>query len=266
MSAMDAEVRRFAEEPNSELSEPLPPEARVQTPQFCLGMAGSRTQSTVSRVRTTEARLDETIAAVRAMLRERGYTGVTWFVGPSCEPHGLTELLLSRGFLRATEPPFEPQAEAMALVQTPPPPPDGVEARLCRDYDEYLEALRIAMVTFEVPEEGVAGWMAAAPALWPQQDGINRMTLIAHIDGRPAGFGFAAGGPRGLLMCGSGVLAEARGRGAYRALVAARWKIAVGLNTPALVIHAGAMSLPVVERCGFERVCRIEVLVDPEIR
>jgi hypothetical protein len=38
------------------------------------------------------------------------------------------------------------------------------------------------------------------------------------------------------------------------------------LNTPALVIHAGAMSLPVVERCGFERVCRIEVLVDPEIR
>ena len=178
MNVMTPEVRRFAEEPNAEVSEPVPPEARVQTPQFSLGMAGSRTQSTVSRVRTTEARLDETIAEVRATLRERGYTGVTWFVGPSCEPHGLTDLLPGRGFVRATDAPFEPQAEAMALVQPPPSPPDDVEARLCRDYDEYLEALRIAMVTFDIPADGVAGWMAAAPALWPQQDGVNRMTLI----------------------------------------------------------------------------------------
>jgi hypothetical protein len=88
MSVMNADVRRFAEEPNAELSEPLPPEARVQTPQFSLGMAGARTPSTVSRVRTTQARLDETIAEVRAVLRARGYTGVTWFVGPSCEPQG----------------------------------------------------------------------------------------------------------------------------------------------------------------------------------
>jgi len=33
-----------------------------------------------------------------------------------------------------------------------------------------------------------------------------------------------------------------------------------------LVIQAGAMSLPVVEKCGFERVCRIDLLRDPEVR
>lgn len=265
MGALTLEVRHFAEEPNAEVSEPLPPEARVRTPSFILDMGGSPTLSSVSRVRTSVADLDETIGEVRAELRKRGYTCVTWLVGPSSEPHGLKELLLSRGFVPATRPPYEPTAEAMALVQAPPPAPPDVEARLCRDYEEYLEALRVAMKTFDIPEDGVAGWMAAAPALWKQQDGVHRMTLVARVDGRVVGFGFAAGGPRGLLLCGSGVLADARGRGAYRALVAARWRIAVDLGTPALVIHAESMSQPIVERCGFERVCRVDVLIDPEI-
>jgi GNAT superfamily N-acetyltransferase len=117
-----------------------------------------------------------------------------------------------------------------------------------------------------VPEEGVAGWLEAAPGLWKQQDGTLRMTLIARLDGKAAGFGFAAAAPAGLMLCGSGVLASARGRGVYRALVEARWKRAVELGKPALVIHAGAMSRSVVERCGFERICRVEVLTDPEIR
>jgi GNAT superfamily N-acetyltransferase len=266
MTVMSEEVRRFAEEPDSAISDPLPPEGRVRTPEYSVYLSGSRSQSTVSRVRTTEARLDAIIAEVRAALRGRGYTGVVWMVGPSAEPPGLKELLLARGFVPATQAPSEPEAECMALIRPPPPAPDDVEARLCRTYDEYLAALRIAMKAFEVDETGIASWMEAAPELWKQQDGVNRMTLIAYLEGRPVGFGFAAGGPYGLLMCGSGVLPEARGRGAYRALVEARWKIAAGLGTPALVIQAGAMSMPVVERCGFQRVCRIDILKDPEIR
>ena len=42
-----------------------------------------------------------------------------------------------------------------------------------------------------------------------------------------------------------------RGRGAYRALVRARWDVAVERGTPALTVSAGAMSRPILERLGF---------------
>jgi hypothetical protein len=51
----------------------------------------------------------------------------------------------------------------------------------------------------------------------------------------------------------------------YRALVAARWTRAVELGKPALVIHAGAMSRPIVERAGFAPLGRVENLEDPAV-
>ena len=55
---------------------------------------------------------------------------------------------------------------------------------------------------------------------------------------------------------------EARGRGAYRALVDARWEAAAERGTPALVTQAGAMSKPILERLGFRGVCEITILLD----
>ena len=46
----------------------------------------------------------------------------------------------------------------------------------------------------------------------------------------------------------------ARGRGAYRAVVRARWDAAVARGTPALAVGAGPMSRPILERLGFEQV------------
>jgi hypothetical protein len=266
MTTLTAAMARFAEEPARQLTEPRAPEARVTRDEWCLMLAATRTQSHLSCVRTSAAKLDRVIADVREILKQRGYTGCTWIVGQSCEPPELRDLLLARGFVRATEPPWEPELEAMALARPPVPPRAGVEARLVRDYDEYRQALDIAIRAFELPPDSAAGWLATAPELWKQQDGVDRMTLIATIDGKPVGFAWAGAGRDGLLLCGSGVLPEARGRGAYHALVDARWKIAVRLGKPLLVIHAGAMSRPILERCNFERVCRLDVLLDPEVR
>jgi hypothetical protein len=47
--------------------------------------------------------------------------------------------------------------------------------------------------------------------------------------------------------------------------VASRWKSAVEAGKPALTVHAGAMSRPILERCGFEKVCGVEVLLDPDL-
>ena len=44
----------------------------------------------------------------------------------------------------------------------------------------------------------------------------------------------------------------------------ARWDEAVKRGTPALVILAGAMSRPILDRVGFRRVCEVSVLLDPE--
>src|SRR5262249_51528220 len=61
MGAMEASLRAFTEEPAPELSEPVPPEGRVQTAEFVLLLSATPTHASVARVRTTEERLDETI-------------------------------------------------------------------------------------------------------------------------------------------------------------------------------------------------------------
>jgi len=81
---------------------------------------------------------------------------------------------------------------------------------------------------------------------------------------RHAGLGvraehFAAAG---AALTGGAVAPWARGRGAYRALVAARWDDAVARGTPVLVTQAGPMSRPILGRLGFREVCEIRILVD----
>jgi hypothetical protein len=266
MPEISDSIRRFAEEPERFVVEPLLPVRRIRTPAFTLVLSPMPTMSNVSSIRTSERDLDATIAEVRGIVREAGYTRTVWNVGPSARPQRLGALLAERGFVPANRPPFEPEAAAMALVVPPPPGPASVVARPVRSLDEYLEAWDIAIEAFNEPSEDAAGWIAAAPALWAQQDGVERFTYLALIDGRPVGFAFAMAGPDGLLLGGSGVRLAARGRGAYHSLLAARWADAVKLGKPALVIHAGAMSRPILERCGFEPICRLAVLEDPAVQ
>ena len=55
---------------------------------------------------------------------------------------------------------------------------------------------------------------------------------------------------------------HARGRGAYRALVRARWDASQAMGAPALVTQAKAASRPILERLGFRTAGSIVVLVD----
>jgi predicted GNAT family N-acyltransferase len=67
-----------------------------------------------------------------------------------------------------------------------------------------------------------------------------------------------------LLLDGAATLPRARGRGAYRALIAARWDEAAARGTPGLVVQAQETSRPILERCGFAVVCTMyEVEHDP---
>ena len=84
----------------------------------------------------------------------------------------------------------------------------------------------------------------------------------AFVDGVRVGFGRAIDMVGAVGLYGGAVLPEGRGRGAYRALVRARWEHAVERGTPLLVVQAGAMSAPVLTRLGFESHGEIDLLVD----
>jgi hypothetical protein len=90
----------------------------------------------------------------------------------------------------------------------------------------------------------------------------NNLVYLAFLDGEPVARGSASFSERGATLFGGSTLPEARGRGAYRALVAARWRDAVARGTPVLVTQASPMSRPILAQLGFREVCEIRILLD----
>ena len=94
------------------------------------------------------------------------------------------------------------------------------------------------------------------------REGIDGSTFVALLDGDIVAAAYAAYTPWGLLLFGGATLARARGRGAYRALVAARAREARGAR------HAGARrsrraDVPTDPRAARVRAgLRIDRLVD----
>jgi predicted acetyltransferase len=64
------------------------------------------------------------------------------------------------------------------------------------------------------------------------------------------------------MMAGGATAPWARGRGAYRALVRARWDDAAARGTPVIAVHAKDTSSPILTRLGFEKVLQFRRLQD----
>ena len=88
------------------------------------------------------------------------------------------------------------------------------------------------------------------------------MVYLAYVDGEPVARGSAAFSEHAVALFGGSTLPEARGRGAYRALVAARWEDAVARGTPTLITQASPMSRPILNQLGFRELCEIRILLD----
>ena len=85
---------------------------------------------------------------------------------------------------------------------------------------------------------------------------------IAWVEGKPAGAATATFAPGGAILHSGSVLPWARGRGAYRALVAFRQAEAAARGTPTVVTRAGAMSRPILLGLGFRELAEIRFLLD----
>jgi len=253
VAAVDEHVLGLAEDANTHT--PLGEgDERIVRDRFVLWMGPGREPhwNVAQRFRMRADEVDVVRAEVHALLRERGRDACTWEVGSSATPPDLVALLRARG-LTPDEP--DPLQVGMVLDSPPPAIPATVEVRRAETEAEYATSERIARRCFgmddpadeEIESSGSRG---------------QSQRYLARIDGADVATATATFTPHGVVLNAGSTLPEARGRGAYRALVRARWDDAVAAGTPVLITQAGRMSLPILERLGFRKVCEIHVLLD----
>lgn len=254
-------IRELAE--NANTYQPLDEgEERLVDPRFVVWLGPGVNDphwTVVQRLRLGDD-VPAVVEEIRELLRERGRTSCTWEVADSATPSDLVARLLALGLVRDDE----PVATGMVLRTPPAAPPPGVTARQVESAGEAETAARIAGVAFSMPAEVVEQTAALARRAFERGNG-HGITYLAFADGVPVARATASFLPDATLLFGGATLPEGRGRGAYRALVRARWDDAVARRTPALVTHAGAMSRPILERLGFEPVSRLDILVDRRV-
>jgi GNAT superfamily N-acetyltransferase len=247
-------LREVAEYPNS--FGPIGPKGeRLETERFTLCLGPGKSWNTVQRQRFRAEEVDDVLEEVRSLLRARGRDRTQWEVGSAAEPPDLVELLLARGVVRDKD----PFAVALVLTEEPPPGPPELAARRVETFEEYMAATEVQWQAFEMPENEVAESRELLPELWRESPNVMH---AAWLDGEIVCAGTAAPSEHGLLLYGGATLPRARGRGAYRALLRARWDEAVERGTPALISQGGSMSRPILERLGFQPVGHVHILVD----
>lgn len=220
---------------------------QVRTPSATSGMLNS-----VRRAILQPDQVDSRVAEVLADHASRRAT-VHWTVSELCRPLDLSERLIAHGFTRTG------RTDGMFRDTSPLPMPAGVTVQEIgpEGLEDYLTV-------------AVRGWSLDAVAGEETRRDLARSLAdpndalsyyVARVDGEPAGAGVLKQMPgRGYLL-GSSVTPQARGRGAYRALVSARLAALAAEHVPlATIVALEQTSAPICRRLGFETVCRFDHL------
>lgn len=237
-------------------------ERRVEDPRFVvwLGPSKSPWSTVVQRLRFGDEDVEGAVGGIRELLHRLDRPRrCQWEVSGSATPADLRDRLVALGF----EPDPEPEVVGMVLTDEPPPVPAGVTVRRVETLADYAVSQEIARVAFGVPEEERAAMRERDEVGFEQLLASPDAALfLAELDGTPAASARATFARGGVVLNSGATLPAARGRGAYRALVRARWEEGRRRGTPALVTQAGAQSRPILRGLGFVEVAEIRVLLD----
>jgi GNAT superfamily N-acetyltransferase len=199
----------------------------------------------------------EVIREARAIFASR-HLPFMWTLDPDAQPSDFAEHLGKHGVH-----PDPHGAESQVMVMSidsivESPPIQGLEIRdALADLETFRKADSAAVESFE------AKMPAESPESIAMQDRRrlnfraqgNRHLLLATLDGEPAGSaGMGVFPPAGAILQGGSVRPKFRGRGIYRALVAARQEIARRAGVDGLTVWGGHMSGPILTGLGFEKV------------
>lgn len=211
----------------------------------------------VSWIRCAASEAGEVIREARAVFASR-HLPFMWTLDPEAEPPDFAAHLAKHG-VHPDPHDAESQVMVMSIDATVESPPiQGLEIR---DALADLETFRLADSTAREAFE--AGMPDDSPESIARQDkrrlnyraAGNRHLLLAMVDGEPAGAaGMSVFPPAGAILQGGAVRSQFRGRGIYRALVAARQEIARQADVDGLTVWGGHMSGPILAGLGFEKV------------
>jgi GNAT superfamily N-acetyltransferase len=210
------------------------------------------------RLRLDDDGVSEAIETVRRWFGARGRTSFSWFVSDETTPRDLDDRLGVAGAV------VEDTLAAMVLDHEPDPGPSDVVIRPVRTLEDFRVHQELFTAGFGFSPEDAAAVMAGVADAWRHwQSEPERVLYLASIDGVPVAEGGIAATTVGpMVLSGGATRPEARGRGAYRALVRARWDEAVRRGHPTLVAQASAMSRPVLQRAGFRQVGTVTLFAD----
>jgi GNAT superfamily N-acetyltransferase len=234
----------------------------IETADYLLVRFPDHFANVLELVRFTPSRpLQELVVEVLTRARQFGLPSLVWRVRLD-SPAGVEDLLREAGTVDET-------LDVLALDLTAGRPDLGtspVEVRWATDPPTARDALAIGVQVFGgvmPPDEEVHRSAARDAVGLPVGRGGS---LVAYLDGRPVGTGgLSSRGPAAGLW-GGAVLDGFRGRGVYRALLAARLEYAAQHHmTMALVKGRVETSGPILRRAGFaaygqERAYRIPLL------
>lgn len=199
---------------------------------------------------------DNLIEDVLGRLKVAGRTGVSWWVTPATRPVTLEEALVRHGFQPAERVDIlswdlgtgsEPALPALDV-------PAGVTTELVRDEATLRTMHALAARGFgeSLPSEEQLRHYANELAEQERTGKRTGFEFVAHVDGQPvSSAGFTLVGQVARFW-GAATLPEARGKGTYRALVAARCAEAHRRGARIALTQARVgTSGPILRRAGF---------------
>jgi len=214
--------------------------------------------------RIEESQVEQVVDAVRRLGRAEQRKQALWFVPEAVSPAGVAQRLLRLGMRPNDQPGADPRNALMVCVEPPPPGPSDLVARPTATFEEFLAAQLVLVEAFGMDESMRQAAEERAERLWAFQshDGALQ-AFVALADGDVVAFAGVRFGRTAAYLAGGGTRPDHRGRGAYRALVRARWDAAVERDTPMLTVGAGKMSRPILGKLGFSIVGWEDCLLDP---
>ena len=254
MAAVQATLLELAEEPGLWLP-PEPSHDVVVGDGYCVVFYGR--SAWVHRIRLDGPQVEPAVRTVRELLCARGLDEVTWWVGERSRPPDLAARLEALGLSEDAE-----RLTTLAIDHEPAGTPT-VDVRRVESLADHLTALEIDWAAFDLAPDERQERRARARAAWPLLVADGRSAVwLAYLDGAAVGFGRAVFTPWVGLLLGGATAPHARGRGVYTSLVHARWEESVARGVPRLVVSAGPLSAPILERLGFERLGGVRLLQD----
>ncbi len=213
--------------------------------------------NSVSWIRCGEAEVEDMIREVRAIAAARNLP-LAFILDPDTQPADLGERLLALGLTADDD---GDKSAVMVLPATAHLEAAHVDGLVIQsglaDLESFTAAERVAAEAFEGVPFGEPMHIDAQRELRFANHcaTAGRHIVLATVDGEPAGSGsMTVFAPDGTQMNGGAVRPRFRGRGVYRATVAARLQIARERGAAGLFVWGGRMSRPILAGLGFKAV------------